>query len=115
MKCYLFNPVAQLVTTVIGAEVRRDIVETRSIALLEKNHEQSAVGVIPVSRSVLSVLYGIRWQVITECFCFLGLLQTSADVVALAIDGRIDLVGDAVVALILGESDIVSACSDPNL
>jgi hypothetical protein len=42
-------------------------------------------------------------------------LQTAADVVALAIDCRIDLVSDAVVALVFGESNIVSARSDPHL
>src|ERR1017187_3376952 len=70
---------------------------------------------VAVAGGVLGILHGGRRLVVGKRLGFIGLLQAPGNVVALAIDCWIDLVGDAVVPVILGEANIVSAGAAPYL
>src|SRR5579859_3254132 len=87
---------------------------TGRLPLLEEDNQEAAVGTVAVSGGVSGVLHRVWWQVVGQRFGFIGFLETAADVVALAIDGRIDLVGHAVVPLVLGKTNVVSAGPDPD-
>src|SRR5437764_7608617 len=70
---------------------------------------------VAVASGVLGFLHSIRRPKIRERFYLLGLLQTAANVVALAIDGGIDLVSHAVIAFVFGKANVVGSCTRPDL
>src|SRR5215813_4845533 len=64
-----------------------------------------------------SVLCGLDWlrrQVVGHTFNFVRFLQTRTDVFTLAIHRRINLVGNASVALVFFKSDVMRSSANPN-
>src|SRR5579863_4178431 len=90
-------------------------IRSRRGALLQKNYEYFSIGMVTITGGVLRVLHGVLGQIVGHGFYFVGFLQAAADVVALAVDGWIDLVGHAAVALIFSETDVVSSGATPHL
>src|SRR5579864_2060487 len=70
---------------------------------------------VAISSGIFGVLHGIWGEIVAQGFGQFGLLQAYADVVAFAVYGWIDLVGDVVVAAVLSEPDVVSTGADPDL
>src|SRR5450432_2554843 len=68
---------------------------------------------VAVSGGVACILHRIVGQIVSEGLGLAGLLQGDANVVAFAVDGRIDFVSYAAVALVLGEADVVSSGTAP--
>src|ERR1051326_9346949 len=69
---------------------------------------------VAVSGCVACVLHCVFRQIVSESLGLAGLLQGGANVVSFAGDGGIDLVSHAAIALVLGESNVVSSGAAPH-
>ena len=81
--------------------------------LLQQDDQNASVRVIAAAGGVFRALHRIWWQIVRQAFRLAGGLQGLADVIPFAIHCGIDLVGNATVALVFFESDVVRAGSRP--
>src|SRR5882672_1285111 len=81
--------------------------------LLQLHHQNATVRVVAAAGGVPCILNGIRREIVGKRLDLVSLLKSCADVVALSVNRRIDLVCDFSVALIFLEPDVVRACAHP--
>src|SRR5882757_5569191 len=68
---------------------------------------------VDISRSVLRLLYRIRWQIIVEVLGFAAVLQSRTDILTFGVHGGVNLMGNVPIALVFRESDVMSSRAHP--